>query len=173
MRFTEAASRAFDRVLDACAWIGCAMLAFQVVSVSAEIVCRYFFNISFSVITPLNEWSLVYLTFLGAAWLQREGGHTSDDSIVELLPPWVNWATRWFGWMLAIATCVLLTWYGTLATWDNFTKKAYDFFKLPNVPIYLVYVVIPIGSLLWLIQLLRPQSRPSHDEQAETTGGDI
>ena len=105
MRFAEAASRAFDRVLDACAWIGCAMLAFQVVSVSVEIVCRYFFNISFSVITPLNEWSLVYLTFVGAAWLQREGGHTSDNSIVALLPPWVNRATRWFGWMLAIATC--------------------------------------------------------------------
>jgi TRAP-type C4-dicarboxylate transport system permease small subunit len=173
MRLTEAASRAFDRVLDACAWIGCAMLAFQVVSVSVEIVCRYFFNVSFSVITPLNEWSLVYLTFLGAAWLQREGGHTSDDSIVGLLPRWVNRATRWFGWFLAIATCGLLTWYGTLATWDNFTKKAYDFFKLPNVPIYLVYIVIPIGSLLWLIQLLRQQSRPTRDEKADATGGDI
>ena len=173
MRFAEAASRGFDRVLDVCAWIGCAMLAFQVISVSVEIVCRYFFNISFSVITPLNEWSLVYLTFLGAAWLQREGGHTSDDSIVELLPRWVNRTMRWFGWVLAIATCALLTWYGTLATWDNFTKKAYDFFKLPNVPIYLVYIVIPIGSLLWLIQLLRQQSRPSHDEKADATGGDI
>ena len=68
----------------------------------------------------------------------------------------------------------LLTWYGTLATWDNFTKKAYDFFKLPNVPIYLVYIVIPIGSLLWLIQLLRQQSRPSHrTRKPDVTGGDI
>jgi hypothetical protein len=74
MRLAEVGGRIFDRVLDACAWIGCAMLAFQVVSVSVEIICRYFFNISFSIITPLNEWSLVYLTFLGAAWLQREGG---------------------------------------------------------------------------------------------------
>ena len=73
------------------------MLAFQVISVSVEIICRYFFYISFSVITPLNEWSLVYLTFLGVAWLQREGGHTSDDSIVTLLPPWVNWAAQNLG----------------------------------------------------------------------------
>ena len=173
MRLTEAASRAFDRVLDACAWIGCAMLAFQVVSVSVEIVCRYFFNVSFSVITPLNEWSLVYLTFLGAAWLQREGGHTSDDSIVGLLPRWVNRATRWFGWFLAIATCGLLTWYGTLATWDNFTKKAYDFFKLSGFPIFYIYLIIPIGSLLWLIQLLRKQSRPGSAEKTEESGGSI
>lgn len=173
MRLAETAGRVFDRVLDVCAWIGCGMLAFQVVSVSFEIVCRYFFNTSFSIITPLNEWSLVYLTMLCAAWLQREGGHTSDDSIVSLLPPWVNYVTRWVGWVLAIVTCTLLTWYGALATLDNYSKHAYDFFKLPNFPIYLVYIVIPIGSLLWLVQLLRKQSRPSSVDESEASGGDI
>ena len=39
------------------------MLAFQVVSVSVEVICRYLLYISFSVVTPLNEWNLVYLTF--------------------------------------------------------------------------------------------------------------
>ena len=108
MSLAEAAGRAFDRLLDACAWIGCAMLAFQVVSVSVEIVCRYFFDISFSIITPLNEWSLVYLTFLGAAWLQREGGHTSDDSIVALLAAVGELAARrgWVGsWRSSPAGC--------------------------------------------------------------------
>lgn len=173
MRFFQTAERAFDRVLNICAWIGCALLGFQVVSVSVEIVARYFFGISFSIVTPLNEWSLVYLTFLGVAWLQREGGHTSDDSIVTLLPPWVNRIAQWVGWILAIATCLLLTWYGTLATWDNFTKKAYDFFKLPDVPIFLVYAIIPVGSLLWFIQLLRRQSRPGHERDSDASGGEI
>ena len=49
------------------------MLAFQVISVSVEIICRYFFNISFSVITPLNEWSLVYLTFVGRGMAAARG----------------------------------------------------------------------------------------------------
>ncbi len=113
------------------------MLAFQVVSVSVEIICRYFFDISFSVITPLNEWSLVYLTFFGVAWLQREGGHTSDDSIVTLLPPWVNWAAQRLGWILAIVTCGLLTWYGTLATWDNYSKKCLRLFQVAQCPDFL------------------------------------
>src|SRR5689334_3342560 len=102
MSLLKTAGRFFDRLLDTCAWIGCALLGFQVISVSVEIICRYFFNISFSVITPLNEWSLVYLTFVGVAWLQREGGHTSDDSIVTLLPAWVHWAAERAGWALAI-----------------------------------------------------------------------
>jgi TRAP-type C4-dicarboxylate transport system permease small subunit len=175
MRLAERAGQAFDKVLDACAWVGCGLLAFQVVSVSVEVVCRYLFDISFSLVTPLNEWSLVYLTFLGVAWLQREGGHTSDDSIVTLLPPWVNWAAKRFGWMLAIATCALLTWYGALATWDNYSNDTYDFFKLREVPIFYVYLIIPLGSLLWLIQLLRRQSWPGSGSvsASEDRGGDV
>jgi TRAP-type C4-dicarboxylate transport system permease small subunit len=174
MNVPAAAGKIFDRVLDAFAWIGCALLGFQVVSVSVEIVCRYFFDISFSVITPLNEWSLVYLTFVGAAWLQREGGHTSDDSIVTLLPAWVGAAAQRLGWVLAVVTCGLLTWYGTLATWDNYSKGAYDFFKLREVPIFVVYMIIPVGSLLWLIQLLRKSSRPgSAVSKTPDSGGDI
>jgi TRAP-type C4-dicarboxylate transport system permease small subunit len=175
MRPAERAGRAFDRLLDVCAWIGCGLLAFQVVSVSTEVICRSFFDISFSLITPLNEWSLVYLTFLGVAWLQREGGHTSDDSIAALLPAEVNRAAKWFGWMLAVATCALLTWYGALATWDNYSKDAYDYFKLREVPVFYVYLIIPVGSLLWLIQLLRRQSWPISAPAAATDdrGGDV
>jgi TRAP-type C4-dicarboxylate transport system permease small subunit len=167
------AERAFDRLLDVCAWIACGMLAFQVVSVSLEIICRYLFNISFSIITPLNEWSLVYLTFLGVAWLQREGGHTSDDSVVALLPPWVGWAARRLGWLLALVTCSLLVFFGTLVTWDNYSKNTYDFFKLSGFPIFYVYLIIPFGSLLWLIQLLRKQSRPDATGKTDESGGTI
>jgi len=175
MKHLQAVGRLFDRLLDICAWTGCAMLAFQVVSVSLEIIARYFFDVSFSIITPLNEWSLVYLTFFGVAWLQREGGHTSDDSVVSLLPAWVNWTAQRLGWIVAVVTCGLLTWYGALATWDNYSKSAYDFFKLPDVPIFYVYLVIPFGSLLWLIQLLRKQSRPRSEasSHASDRGGEL
>jgi len=150
----------FDGLLDACAWIACGLLMFQVVSVSLEVVMRYFFDVSFGWITSLNEWSLVYVAFLGAAWLQREGGHTSDDSILQMLPSWVTTASAWFGWMVGIVSCGFLVWYGTKTTWENFVNNTYDFFKLRSVPVWPVYAVIPFGSLLWLIQLLRPGSRP-------------
>ena len=88
----------FDRLLDACAWLACLLLVFQVVSVSAEVVARYFFGVSFGAVTALNEWSLVFLTFLGAAWLQREGGHTSDNSLLAMFPAWVRPMSIWFGW---------------------------------------------------------------------------
>jgi TRAP-type C4-dicarboxylate transport system permease small subunit len=169
----RAFNTAFDWLLDACAWLACGLLVFQVVSVSAEVVARYFFDISFGAVTALNEWSLVYLTFLGAAWLQREGGHTSDDSMLDMMPAWVRPMSVWLGWLIGVASCGFLVWYGALVTWEAYVTNAYDFFKLREIPIYPVYVIIPFGSLLWLIQLFRA-SRPSQTSaKAEPIGGKV
>lgn len=155
MKFSAQLGRMFDRLLNIMAWLGCALIMFQVISVSLEVIVRFFFGFSFGWVTSLNEWSLVFLTFLGVAWLQREGGHTSDDSIAQLLPVWVRTIFRYIGWGIAIFTCAALTWYGALATIHNYNQGNYDFFKLREVPVFYIYAIIPIGSLLWLIQIIR------------------
>jgi len=168
MKFGARLARAFDRLLDSLAWISCALIAFQFISVSLEVLVRYFFGFTFGWVTALNEWSLVFITFLGAAWLQREGGHTSDDSIISLLPAWVKRVTDRLGWILAVVTCGMLVWYGTKVTLENFWNETYDFFKIREVPVAYVYAVIPFGSLLWMIQLLRTWRRDPHkDEESE------
>jgi TRAP-type C4-dicarboxylate transport system permease small subunit len=151
--------RAFDRVLDACAWLACALLVFQVASVTLDVVLRYFLDISIGLITALNEWSLVFVAFLGAAWLEREGGHTSDDSILERLGPGAKKASAWASWVLGVMVCAVLVWYGAKVTWNNYSSQAYDFFKLREVPVFWIYLVIPLGCLLWLVQLLRKRPR--------------
>ncbi len=155
MSFRAGVESVFDRVLDACAWIACAMLLFQVASVSADVILRQFFNLSLAWITALNEWSLVYVAFLGAAWLEREGGHTRDDSMLDMLGPWARKSSEWIGWLLGVGVCIILVWYGTKVTWNNYATRVYDFFKLREVPVFWIYLIIPIGSLLWLLQLLR------------------
>src|SRR5688572_18934554 len=135
MNKEAAAWGVFDRVLDACAWIACAMLLFQVVSVSADVLLRYFWDISYSWITALNEWSLVYIAFLGAGWLEREGGHTRDESMVNFFGPWAERFAEHLGQGVGIAVCLLLVWFGSDVTWDKYQKNVYDFFKLQAVPV--------------------------------------
>lgn len=155
MSFRAAGEALFDRVLDACAWIACGLLLFQVGSVSVDVLLRYFFSISVGWITALNEWSLVFVTFLGAAWLEREGGHTRDDSILGTLGPWAIKSSEWISWALGVIVCLILVSYGARVTWNNYVTGVYDFFKLREVPIFWIYFIIPLGSLLWLLQLLR------------------
>ena len=152
----RAAGSAFDRVLDACAWLACALLLFQVASVTFDVVLRYFFGISIGLITALNEWSLVYVAFLGAAWLEREGGHTSDDSILELLGPGAKKFSARASWALGIFVCAVLVWYGAKVT--SMALPSVDT-MMREVPVFWIYLVIPFGCLLWLVQLLRRRSR--------------
>jgi|SRR5690625_755916 len=159
--------RFFDRLLNFFMAIGCFIIIFQVISVSIDVAARYFFGISLLWVMPVNEWGLVYLTFLGAAWLQREKGHVGDDSIATMLPRPIALFFRFLGVVLAIASCVVLLGYGSYVTWELFQKNTYDFFKLQWVPLYVVYLVIPFGSALWLIQIIRElyQSIKTKDKQ--------
>ena len=59
-----------------------------------------------------------------------------------------------FALLLGIIVCGVLVWYGGKVTWAKFITNEYDFFKIDDVPIYIILIVIPLGSLAFLIQLL-------------------
>jgi TRAP-type C4-dicarboxylate transport system permease small subunit len=154
------AALAFDRLLDACAFAACLLLVFQVASVTLEVVLRLAFDISLSWVTAFNEWSLLLVTFLGAAWLEREGGHTRDDSMIERAGPRVHRLSDIVGRLLGLLICALLVWYGFTVAWEKFSRNEFDFFKMREVPVFWVYLAIPLGSLLWFVQILRRRRPP-------------
>src|SRR5690606_11092831 len=137
------------------AYLAALLLLFQVAAISLDVIVRFFFGFASEVVVPLTSWSLVYIAFLGAAWLQRERGHVALALLTSPLRPG---ARRWFdliGISIGAGCCVVLVWYGSTVTWDSFEKDLYDFYGLPYVPIFIVYIIIPLGSLLFLLQLIR------------------
>jgi TRAP-type C4-dicarboxylate transport system permease small subunit len=157
---TERGARAFDRLLDACAFAACVLLMFQVISVTLEVVLRLAVDISLPWVTAFNEWSLLLIAFLGAAWLEREGGHTRDDTIIEQAGPRARRLSETASRLLGIVICLLLVWYGFQIAWEKFARNEFDFFKMREIPVFWVYLAIPLGSLLWLVQLLRGRQQP-------------
>lgn len=149
----------FDRVVNAFAWIAGALLIFQVVSVSTDVGSRYFFGESVRWVIALNEWSLLFIAFLGAAWLQQRGGHVRLDILVSRFGPGGRLASELFGLLLGICVCLVLVWYGGKVTWEKFLTNEYDYFKIEEIPIYIVLVVIPLGSAVFLVQLIRDTCR--------------
>jgi TRAP-type C4-dicarboxylate transport system permease small subunit len=147
--------KALDRTLDTMAVIAGLFLVFQVVSISVDVSLRYFFDAPIKAVISLNEWSLLYIAFLAAGWLQRESGHVRVDIVLNFLGRRGSLVADLFGIALGIAACLVLTWFGVTVTLEKFTTGVYDFFKLEDVPIWPVYLAIPLGSFLWLLQLLR------------------
>jgi TRAP-type transport system small permease protein len=63
------------------------MLGVIAVALAVQVSTRYFLNISVGHTDEIAQAALVWMTFLGAAFLYREHGHIEVDLLVRLLPP--------------------------------------------------------------------------------------
>ena len=135
------------KIEDAFANIALLGIVFLIGAVCFEMLMRGMFNRPQSWVIELTEYTLLYITFLGAAALQRRGGHVSVDLLTDAL----NEAWRRRLALVSAALCLIvvlvLTWFATLATLDAFRRGVYK----PTVmefPTWIVLAVIPVGSLL-------------------------
>ncbi len=144
----------FDRTLDTLVFIACAILAFVALSIGAEVFMRYFLDSPIIWVVEISELSLLYITFLGTAWLLRREGHVSMDFVVNRLGPknrgLLGAVTSVFGAIV----CLIIVWYGTRITWYNLQTGAYlETLLEPSKGAILA--IIPFGSFLLFIQFLR------------------
>lgn len=149
------AGRIFDQIVNAFAIVAGLLLVAQMVAVCADVFTRYAFNKPIDGVNALTEWSLVYIAFLGAAWLQREKGHVRVDIVVTSLPRGPSRVLVLLGLFLGLFVTSIIVYYGTQVTWIKFIEKEYDFFKLSWMPLWLIFAVIPLGAALWFLQLCR------------------
>lgn len=147
--------RILDGMINVAAVVAASMLLLQVAAITLDVLSRYFFDITSEAVTSFSAWSLVYIAFLGAAWLQRQKGHVRIDIMIIRLPAAAQRWLEMLALLLGMFCCAVITWFGFLLTWEKFASKAYDFFALPYVPIWTIYIVIPFGALLFLLQLMR------------------
>jgi TRAP-type C4-dicarboxylate transport system permease small subunit len=146
--------RALDIAENAFAFLGCALLLVATGTVVLEVASRYFFQHSFVWVNELNEYILLYIPFLAAAWLLRQNGHITVDILDEKLSP------RWRLILDILIACVgifvsaIFVWYGTAATIDAWERdvRSLTVLKTPQV---FVFVIIPAGSLLLLLEFSR------------------
>ncbi len=131
-----------------------ALLVFVAIAISVDVLVRKFLGISFAGLLELTEFSLLWITFLGTAWLLQRDGHVSIDLVISRLNP----RPRALVNLITSSTCTILfgviTWYGVKVTWQDFVTG----FLMETVltpPKWIIETIIPIGSFLLFIQLLR------------------
>jgi len=146
--------KGFDHILDILASFSGIIIVMITIGVCVNVMMKYFFNQPIIGVEEITEQLLLFITFFGSAWLLRKEGHVSVDFLVVRLDPktqaFLGFITSLFGIIISIA----LTWYGWKVTWINFIKKEYfpTILELPKAPIF---IFIPLGSFLLLIQFIR------------------
>ena len=97
---------------------------------------------------------MVYLPFLGGAWLLKKEGHVRIDVVLRYLRPKARALVDFATSILGAITLSLITWYSAQATWRSYALGMSRLGEI-TVPEYLILMVIPVGSVLLFIQFLR------------------
>ena len=123
-------------------------------AVGAEVVMRYFFNRPLLWVVEVTGLTLLYITFLVAAWVLRREQHVKMDMVLSRLSPRTQAILNIITSTLSAVIFLAITWYGAWATWEHF-KAGYYTSTTMEIPYVYVLIIIPIGSLLLFIQFLR------------------
>ncbi|WP_071392946.1 TRAP transporter small permease [Bacillus tuaregi] len=143
-----------DKIENVFAAIGMWVIAFMMGLVVFEVIIRNLFNYSFSWSIDYTSYALLYIAFLGAAWLLREGGHVSVNILEEYLPAK---SLKFLDYIIVISGILLslvLVYYGIGVTWDLYINDTRSL-SVVKTPLAYVVMIIPIGGLLLLLEFFR------------------
>jgi TRAP-type C4-dicarboxylate transport system permease small subunit len=144
----------FDRVVDGMIFLAGIILVFIMLSVCMEVILRYFLNRPQMWVTEVTEVLLLYITFLGTTWLLRQEGHVKVDIILNRLKPKTLAFLGIFSSAIGIFVSITLTVSGFQLTWDYVQRGIYTPTAM-EIPVSIIIVIIPIGSLMLLVQFIR------------------
>ncbi|WP_425091830.1 TRAP transporter small permease [Tropicimonas sp. S265A] len=116
----------YDSLIYGMAILAGAGLVWLMVSTITSVVMRNFGVQPFAWLFTSAEYSILYLTMLGAPWLVREKGHVHIELVTAALPP----ATRAVVSRTVAAACVLvcamLAWKGAELAMTNLERGDFD-----------------------------------------------
>lgn len=122
-------------------------------AIAVNTLTRYFLNVAFTLLLEFTEYSMVWMTFLGAAWLAKRNGHVNIDLVVAKLNPkaqkYVNTVTL----AVAIVLFIILVCFSVYVVYNDF-KANLILQTVLQPPKWIFEIIIPIGSLLLLVQLI-------------------
>lgn len=131
-------------------WAVIVLLAVMAVLVFANVVSRYVFNHSFIWVEEVTRYMMIWVGFLGSGLVLRYGAHIAVEALQDVLPTRAAQAMRVLVVVILAATFIALTWLGI-----QYVRFAWD----QETPVFnwnfgVVYLAVPVGSLLMLVHLL-------------------
>jgi C4-dicarboxylate transporter DctQ subunit len=150
MKCVENAVVSMNKVL---VFMASVMMAGLMITVCADLTLRYFFNSPLLWGTEVTEILLLYITFLGMAWVFREDGHVVIDVFTNKAIGRKKKVLNGISYFLVGIVSAVLVYYGFYAAYDHYKRGVFN----PTVietPIWLIILVIPVGSVPLLLEIL-------------------
>jgi len=140
----------FNKVL---VFIASVMMAGLMIIVCIDLTLRYFFNSPLLWGTEVTEILLLYITFLGMAWVFKEDGHVVIDVFTSKAAGRKKKILNGSSYFLIGIVSAVLIYYGFYTTYDHYIRGVYNP-SIIETPIALIIIVIPVGSIPLFLEVL-------------------
>lgn len=154
MGLLRKAGSIFDRLIDVQGFLAASMLLFMMLITCYEVIARYIFGTASAWVLEVCEYMLLYVTFLGATWLLRRDGHVKVDVVWARFGPKSKRVLTLMSCFTAAWATLVVAWFGATSTWDHFQRHI-NVIQTLRIPKWILLLVIPMGSLMLFVQLLR------------------
>lgn len=132
--------------------IVCLSIVLMMINSTANAIGRYFFNQSLFFAEELNQFLIVSVTFIGFAYAVRRGRNIRMTALYDALG---HRARKLLSILIAAGTSALMFFLAWLAC--HYVLELKDINRLSpalQLPVYLIYAVIPLGLAMAGIQYL-------------------
>lgn len=147
-------NKLFDYIIDFMAILGKVLIIIISLLIVIDIVSLKFFSVSFPWILEVSEYLLVFVTFLGVAWLLKIDGHIKLDLLLNRLSERNRTRMEVLNSCIGAIISLVIMVYGFLATW-NLHGRGVKTETILEIPRSLLIVIIPIGFTFVFIQFIR------------------
>jgi TRAP-type C4-dicarboxylate transport system permease small subunit len=144
----------FDRLTDVMAALAGVILIFITAAVCYTIGMRFLFTKTTIWIMQTTEYALLWIVFLATTWLLRERGHITTDLIYTHLNKKTKFTLDCIMFVIGGVACAVIVYFGIDYTRECIIKGITDV-RGVTIPKWIVFVIIPVGSILLTIQFFR------------------
>lgn len=113
---------------------------------------RYFFHAASSWAEEAIRYSIIWVTFIGGSQCAKQGSHVGIDLVVQFTPAGMRRYLQALGQFIAAAFTLLCLYAGYQATSLIITTSQRSPAML--MPMWIVYISIPIGCALMTIRFI-------------------
>jgi TRAP-type C4-dicarboxylate transport system permease small subunit len=156
MSTMERLSARFGRLIEWFALAACVLVFLMMVVICVDVFVR---NVPLGPVrsvpgaNEVSELTLYAIAMLAAPWLLRQGQHIRVDIVLRAIPKRLAWYCEWAVDFLGLACCIVMAWYGTIATWKSFSSGALTI-KSIVWPEWIAIAPLPITFILLAIETL-------------------
>ena len=147
-------AKLLDKICGVLAVLAALLLLFITFSIGYSIFTRQLKLPSPVWVVQFNEYSLLWVTFLGTAWVLSQEKHVAIQLVTERLSVRVQRVVSLVHNLVGFALCGAFCWFAWFNTWDHYVRKVTDVGSV-DFPKAYVLAIIPLGFFLLALQFLR------------------